>query len=446
MTNEKSKLHEFIKSPKKSLIVVSIPVIVASLVETLYNVVDGIFVGRLGAEPLAAITFAWPYFFILVSLSLGINAGMSSRIARYIGEKNKKQAENTAMHGLLIAFASSIILAGIGIPLLDYLFKMSGATGRVLEMASSYMLIILLGIVFMFLSYAINSIFSAQGDTKTAMKIDVYSLGLNIILAPLFIYVFDWGIKGAAFATTVAVFYALILSLYYIQKKSYLHIHVDSFKWSPKIMMEIITVGLPSTLMMLLVSFYVIFLNKAMSHFGVEYVAAFGTIGRLENLPTLIAYGFSIGAMTLAGMFYGAKKYKELNEISWFAIKINVIISAIIGIVFFIIPDIFLKIFTNDPEIIKLGISYLRLDVITFPTMSFSMIVSRIMQGMGFGMPGLVINLARVLLVAVPLAYLFVFVLGFGYLSIAIAMILGGITATLIGLIWLNIKLKGLKR
>jgi len=440
---QKSKLNQFIKSPKKALVTLSIPVIVAALVETLYTIVDAIFVGRLGAGALAAITFAWPFFFILVAISLGINAGIGSRISRFLGEKNKKQAENTAIHGLLIALIVSLLIAGISIPLLNYLFSLTGASGDVLQMAKDYMFIILLGVVFMFLSYAVNSIFSAQGDTKTAMKIDVYSLILNIILAPIFIFLFKLGIKGAALATSVSVLFAFIQSLYYLRKVSYLNLKLRSFKFSLDIIKEIISVGFPSTIMMLIVSFYVIFLNKAMVHYSVSHVAAFGIVSRLESIATLPIYGLSVGAMTLAGMFYGAKKYRLLEKISWYAIKISAVVTSIIGIIFFAIPDTLLRVFTSDVNVINIGIPYTRLDVFTFPLMAITMIISRIMQGLGYGFPGLMINLIRVLLVAVPLAYVFVFVLGYGYLSIAVAMILGGIIATVVGIYLLARTLKG---
>jgi putative MATE family efflux protein len=443
---KKSKLKQFIKSPKRALITLSIPVIAAAVVETLYNIVDAIFVGRLGAGALAAITFAWPFFFILVAVSLGINAGMSSRIARFLGEKNKKQAENTALHGLFISLFVAVLIMIIGIPTSRFLFALSGASGIVLQMATDYMFVILLGVIFMFLSYAINSIFASQGDTKTAMKIDIYSLVLNIILTPIFIFIFHLGIRGAALGTSISVLFAFIQSLYYLHKVSYLDLHLKSFKFSLHIVKEITSVGLPSTVMMMIISFYIIFLNKAMVHFSINHVAVFGVVSRLESIAILPIYGLSIGSMTLTGMFFGAKKYKLLEQISWYAIKISAVVTSLIGVVFFMIPDLLLKAFISNSQVISLGIPYIRLDIFTFPLMAITMIVSRIMQGLGYGIPGLIITLIRVLIVAVPLAYFFVFVLGYGYLSIAIAMILGGTTATVVGLIWLRKTLNPLLR
>ncbi|HZX44603.1 MAG TPA: MATE family efflux transporter, partial [Candidatus Nanoarchaeia archaeon] len=319
----KSKLEQFIKQPRRSLIYLSIPAIASAMVETFYNLTDTFFIGRLGAEALAAMTFSFPLFFMLVSLSLGINAGMGSRISRYIGEGNKRQAENTAIHGLALSLVISLLIALIAIPLLPFLFKVLGAQGIVLSYAISYTAIILAGSLFMFLSYALSSFFAAQGDTKTAMKIDVYSLIANMILTPIFMFVFDMGIAGAALATVLSVIYAFVLALYYL-RDSYLTLSLKKFKYSSSIIKEIFEVGFPSTLMMLTISFYVVFLNRAMAHFSVEHVAAFGVVSRLETVVTLPVFGLSIGAMTLAGMFFGAKKYKLLKDVSKFSLWLGV--------------------------------------------------------------------------------------------------------------------------
>jgi Na+-driven multidrug efflux pump len=182
-----------------------------------------------------------------------------------------------------------------------------------------------------------------------------------------------------------------------------------------------------------------------MVHFSTSHIAAFGLASRLESVAMLPVMGFSMGLITLVGMFYGAKRYDLLREICLYAIRVGLVITCSVGLVFFILPSLFLKIFTVDPTVIQLGAAYLRLDVFTFPLMAISMIISRIMQGMGLGFPGLIINLIRVFLVAIPASYIFVFVLGYGYLSIAVAMILGGLVASIIGLIWMFSRFRKLE-
>ena len=183
----KNRVDEFIKNPKKALFRLALPIAIAMMVQVMYNIVDTAFVGRLGADAIAALTFSFPLFFVLMALNSGIGTGMSSRIARYLGDKNKKQAENTAFHGLLISLGLALIIFIIGMLSLQSLFSLFGATESVAKLGISYMSIILLGIFFMFPSYVLSSIFSDQGDTKTPLKVHIIALIFNIILDPIFI-------------------------------------------------------------------------------------------------------------------------------------------------------------------------------------------------------------------------------------------------------------------
>ncbi len=431
------KVKEFAKDPRKALFTLAIPVVIATVVQTLYNIVDTAFVGRLGADALAAITFSWPLFFILIAINSGINTGMSSRISRFLGNRQKREAENAAMHGLLVSVGFALMVSVFGIIFLDELFMLFGAEGEVKALAMQYMSIILVGVVFMFTAYVLNGIFAAQGNTRTPMKIQIVTVALNGILDPIFIFAFHMGIRGAALATAIAFFIGLVWFMAAIRRKSYLQIRLKNFNFSPDILRDIIKVGMPATLMMLLISIYVIFLNRFMVYFSNMHVAAFGMATRLESVAMLPIVGFSVGLLTLVGMFYGAKKYDLLKDISWFGLKIGLLITAIAGTVFFIVPEMLLRIFTADEQLLMLAVPYLRIDVFTFPLMAASMMISRILQAMGYGLPGLIINTVRIFVVAVPLAYVFVFALGLNYLSVALAMVLGGILATAVGMVWL---------
>lgn len=202
------------------------------------------------------------------------------------------------------------------------------------------------------------------------------------------------------------------------------------------------SVGGSATLTMLLISIYIIIINRFMAYFGTENVASVAIAFRIENIATMPVMGLSMALVTLVGMFYGAKRYDLLKGIIYYGMKIGLFYTSIMGAIFFIIPKPFFRIFTPDTNLLSLGSAYMRINVFTFPLMVIAMIVSRAMQGMGYGLPGLIINVFRVILVAVPLAYTFVFVLGYGYLSIGVAAILGGVTSSIIGLIWLQTKLK----
>ena len=325
------------------------------------------------------------------------------------------------------------------------LFLIFGATEVVASLGINYMSIILLGVLFMFLSNIMINIFSAQGNTKVHMKIQISALVMNMILDPIFIYVLNLGVSGAAIASVISFFFALVLVTYDMFTKSLIKLRFSSFKLSKRIIKDIFAVGFPTSISTTLISIYIIFINRFSAHFGTEYVAAFGLASRLESVAVMPIMAISFAMITLVGMFYGAKKYEILKETVKYGIKISVIFTSCMGVVFFFLSKILLRIFTSDELLLSISSSYIGIIVVTFPMMAIGFLTSRVMQGMGFGLPGLVINLIRIFFVAVPLAYVFVFILGYGFLSIAAAMVVGGIVSSFVASVWLTSKLGRLK-
>jgi putative MATE family efflux protein len=439
-----NRVERFLKNPKKALFTLATPLLIGMIFQVLYNVVDTAFVGRLGAEAIAALTFSFPLFFLLMALNSGVGAGMGSRIARYLGAKNKKQAENTAMHGLLMSLMLAIIVFVLGWFTLEPLFSLFGASQSVVPLALDYMRIILMSVFFLMPAMAMHSLYTSQGDTRTPVKVQASALALNAALDPIFIFVLGMGVKGAATATLIAFLFSLVLQLYFLRTRSYLRLSPRAFRFSPAIVREILRVGAPASLMMIIMSVYVMFINRFMAHFSTNHVASFGLASRLESFATMPIFAFSLSLMTLTGMFYGARRYDLLKSTVWYGIRVTIGLTSVVGLAFFILPELFLRIFTPDPMLLSIGAGYLRIDVFTFPLMAGGMCISRVMQGMGFGLPGLIVNLTRVLFVAVPLAYIFVYILGFGYLSIAVAMVVGGVVSNIVAYSWISIKLRNL--
>jgi putative MATE family efflux protein len=439
-----SRVDEFIQNPRKALLVLATPIAIAMFVQTMYNIVDTAWVGRLGARAIAALTFAFPIFFILIGLTSGMGTGINSVIARQLGAGDKEAAENAAAHGLIMSEVFAALVFLLSLFSLRPLFSLFGATTEVLGLSLDYMFIILLGVFVMFPAYALNSIFSAQGDTRTPMKVQIAALILNAVLDPVFIYVLGYGIAGAAIATVVAFAFSLGLYFFYLGSRSYLKLRLRRFRFCFPLCREICRVGAPAALTMLTMSIYVMFLNRFMAHFGTDYVASFGLATRLESFAAMPIVALSVSLVTLVGMFLGARKIDIMKQVSWYGLKIGVAFTSILGIIFFIFPSLFLRIFTPQAALLMIGSAYIRIDVLTFPLMTVSTVVSRILQGMGFGVPGLIINFIRIFIVAVPLAYVFVFVLGYGFLSIAWAMVLGGVASNLTAFMWLTAKFRGL--
>jgi putative MATE family efflux protein len=312
-----------------------------------------------------------------------------------------------------------------------------GATGEVLRLSYSYTSIIIWGVIIMFPTFVLNGILTSQGETRTTMEVQITGLVLNIILDPIFIYTFKLGVAGAAIATLISMFVGLLMLLFLMKKRSHIRVHHETFHFSWNILKDMLKIGIPASILMILISFYFMILNRIVVSFGTDYIAAFGLVFRLESIVTMPVLAFSTGLMTLMGMFYGAKRYDLLRDIYWHTIKIMLMITVIAGIIFFAVPNLFLLIFTSDPILISIGSSLIRLLVFTYPLTAVAMTTSRGMQAMGLGMPGLFINLLRTVVIAFPLAYLLVYYLGYGIEAVAISMIAGGVVATFI---WIEYK------
>ncbi len=438
------RLKKFMKHPKKALFTLAFPIIIIMLVQTLYNIVDTAFVGRIGVEAIAALTFVFPAFFIMIALNAGAAAGTNSMIARFIGEKKLKAAENAAMHGLLISISLAVLIFILGMVFMKPLFSVLGAEGTTLTLAIQYFTIVLAGVFFLSPAFILNNIFIAQGDTKTPMIIEISGLCVNMLLDYIFIFIFHWGVKGAAAATFTSFFVYSVLGFYFIRKRSIVKLSWKSFIPSKYIAKEIISVGFPASLMMILMSVYFAFVNRFMAHFSVNHVAAAGIAGRLQSVAGMPIVALGMAILTLSGMFYGAKRHDLLKGTILFAVKVSVAFTVLVGIILFSFPGIFAGIFTPNAGVIALVIPYLRIDIFAIPFFSISMVINRALQGMGFGLPGFIVNLVRFILISIPLAYLFIFILDYSYISVAVASVIGALTAAIISFAWLEMKIKGL--
>ncbi|MFH1064748.1 MAG: MATE family efflux transporter [Candidatus Woesearchaeota archaeon] len=442
-TARKNMVGDFVKDPKKALWKLSIPIMIGMFVQTLYNVVDTAYVGRLGTDSIAALTFAFPLFFIILAVNGGISAGMISRISRCLGAKQKRAAENTAVHGVLLSLVVALVVVVLGQIFLEDIFALFGASGAVIPLSISYMSIVLWGVFLMVPSFVITSIFSAQGDTKTPMMIQVSSLVLNIILDPIFIYALDMGVKGAAIATVISFGLSVVLGIVFLRTRSYLELDFRSFRYKGVIVKDIFRVGVPASLMMLLVSFYIIFINRLMAIFGTEYVAGYGLVARWDSLAILPSIAISMATLTLVGMFFGAKHNDLLKQTVFYAIKVGTGIAVVVGLLFMIFPHLFISVFTSDPVLLGIASPYLVLNAFALLLFPVIMIISRAMQGLGLGFPGLALNLLRIC-ISLSLAYFFILGLGKWYLSVPIAMVIGRIIAGTAAVVWFSSKVRKL--
>ena len=352
--------------PKKALIKLAIPMIFALILISLNNIIDRIWIAGLGTDPLAAIGFVSPIFMIIIGIGNGLGAGSNSLIARYIGAKDHHRASNSALHSILIVLTVSILIPLIILPFYDQIIIQMGAAS-VIGYARDYGIILVLGTFAFLFNLLFSSQLRAEGDMKkatfTMAAVDI----INIILDPIFIYILNQGIRGAALATVLSSIIPTIIAVYwlFVKKSTYLDYSTKNFKYNREYIKGILTVGIPASLEEFIISLVNIILNAMLVIVaGTNIIAAFNisfTILQLGMMPC-IAIGTS--AITVAGVAYGAKEYDKVKTTCHYGIKISLIIATIITVLLVIFAPQVAQLFTysqTNNEFYQLIINVLRI-------------------------------------------------------------------------------------
>ena len=420
-SKSESRLESFLENPPKALWSLAIPIMFGMGIHTLYNMVDMIFIGRLGGDAIAGVAFNMPLFFLMLGLTMGLGSGVTASIARYIGNNNKVNADNSAEHALAMAGAIAVVLTIAGLVFGKDLLAKLGAEGIILELAWDYLYVIVVGLPFMVFSGFFRSILAGEGDMKLPMLVAGFGTILNIILDPIFIFKlenyggfgFGLGIKGAALATVVCqgIVFLIFVYMLFVKKHAYITFNLKDFSPSRVILWDIIKVGIPASLSMIIMALGQGVFNKILIHYSSQTVAAYQVAGRLDMLIFLPIFSIAGGLTTLVGMFYGARKIEALKSIVKYGISRSFMITLCSsGFVYFFAP-VFSALFTQDTEIIDVSVGFLRLMTLVYPFVAIAISCGRVMQGLGKGIPVLVITTVRVLGVSAPLALYFSFIL-----------------------------------
>ena len=442
MAKEKSKNIEMITGdPKKAIIKLAIPMMISMFLIMLYNLADSIWVSGLGADALAAIGFITPLFMVLVGLGNGIGAGANSMIARFIGAENYKEANNAALHAIILSVIVSVIftvlIEAFMIPILQFM-----GAGETVGIAASYSYIIF-GFLFIFVySGVASAIFRSEGDMRRATIAIAITAILNIILDPIFIYGLNMGIAGAAWATVISATMSCLIMSYWIwgKKDLFLDLSPKNFRYDSRIMIDTLQVAIPSTLENIVFSALGIIINNMLVlASGTVAVAVYTASMRIVQLAMIPLLGLGTAVLTVAGVAYGAHNHKNLKTAHSYSIKLGFAISIALGIVMFVFSSQIATIFSYTeasasllPEIAK-AISILSLFVLAIP---HGMMSSMMFQGVGKGTYSLVITLLRSLILESVFAYILCFIFGMGVTGIYAGVLLGCFVGGTIGYLW----------
>ena len=432
---EKNKNIEVITGdPKRAIRKLSVPMMVSMLLIMMYNLADSIWVAGIGSDALAAIGFITPLFMVLVGLGNGIGSGANSLIARYIGANNFGQANNAGLHAIVLSIVVSLIFTVIMTVLMVPILQLMGA-GDTIGYALDYGYIIF-GFLFIFVfSGVLSAIFRSEGDMRRATIAIAVTAILNIILDPIFIYVLDLGIVGAAWATIISCTMSILVMSY-----------CKNFKYNSGILIDTLQVAIPSTLENVIFSALAIIINSMLViTAGTDAVAVYTASMRIVQLCMIPLIGIGTAVLTVAGVAYGAHNYKNLKIGHSYSIKLGFAVSILLGAIMVIFSSQIATAFsyTNASaglsSQIATAISILSFFVLAIP---HGIMSSMMFQGVGKGTYSLIITLLRSLILESVLAYLFCFIFGWGVIGIYAGVVLGCFLGGTVGYVWAKFFIK----
>jgi len=427
--------------PKRAILKLSIPMIAAMLLMSTYNLVDAIWVAGLGSDALAAVGFMTPVFMILMGLSVGLGAGVTSAIARRIGAGNREGADNTAVHAILLSLALSAALTLPLILLAGPVAVLLGA-GDTTGLATVYGQTLFTGTVFVLFTNIAYAILRAEGDMKRTMYAMGASSIINIVLDPILIYGAGMGIAGAALATviSIALVSVVILFWFFVRKDTYVSLSRRVFSPDLSTIIDILKVGLPASLEFFLMSALAIIINSLLVGIsGTDAVAIYTTGWRVVMFAIIPFVGISTAVVSVCGAAYGARKYEHLKTAHTFSVGLGMVIAiAMSAITWLIAPQIAL-IFTYSPESAHLApgiVVFLQIMCFFYPFVPPGIMSGSIFQGTGKGTTSLAISVLRNLLFIALFTWVLAIPMGMGEAGVWWGIVAGDILGGIVGYLW----------
>ncbi|MEN6291088.1 MAG: MATE family efflux transporter [Methanobacterium sp.] len=449
--NADSRIDLITGDPKRAIRNLSFPMMLIMILIVSYQIVDSIWVAGLGADALAALGFISPIFMVIVGLAQGLGAGATSLIARCIGAKDKDNADNAAMHAILITAVLSVVLPVVLIVFLKDILLAIGAAG-VLTLATQYGQIIFAGSFALLFNSVGSSILRAEGDMKRATYAIAISSILNMVIAPIFIYTLNMGISGAAVATVLSSSVAAVAIFYWIliKRDTYLAFKFKDFHFDAGIIKCILAITLPASVEQFIMSVLTVGINAMLViAAGTTAVAVYTAGWRIVSMGIIPALGIETAVLTVAGVAYGAKNYKNLGISCHYAIKLGVIISLVLAVVTYIFAPNIAWLFAysaNSGDMIPMIAEFLRIFCVFFMAIPFGLASTAVFQAAGKGTTSLLLVVIRDLFLSLIVAYILGIVLHLGAVGIYWGIVIGVILGSVISYLYFRLFLRGLKK
>lgn len=407
MTTDKKLLTELSEKPVFSLLLqYAIPAIVAMVASSLYNIVDGIFIGKgVGAGAIMGLAITMPIMNLSAAFGAMVGAGGSTLLSVKLGEKDYNFAAKILGNVITLNCIIGIGLGAVMLLFLDPILRFFGASDYTIPYARDFMVIVLIGNVFTHLFLGLNAMLRSSGKPKKAMKATIMTVIINIALAPLFIFVLHLGIRGAALATILSQLIVLLWQFkLFSNPNELIHLRHDTYRLERRIVTGSLSIGLSPFLINLCACLVVIIINKQLVSYGGDVaVGAYGIANRMMFFFVMVVIGINQGMQPIAGFNFGAKHYTRLNQVLKYAITIATGIWIVGFIVCVLLATPVASAFTNNEELLKEAAHALRVMNLVVPIIGFQMITIGFFQSIGKASISIFLSLTRQLLFLVPL-------------------------------------------
>lgn len=383
----------------------AIPAIIAMTASSLYNLMDSIFIGY-GVGPLAlsGLGITMPLMNLGAAFGSLVGIGASTQLSIKMGQNDRSSALLILGNVIILNTLIGLSYTAVGLPLLDSILYFFGASDNTIGFARSYMLIILTGNVVTHIYLGLNDMLRASGYPGRAMAIMLTAVILNGILNAIFIFGFDWGIAGAAWATIIAQFIAMGLELrHFLNPNNFIHFTRATIRLKRTIVKGILSIGLAPFLMYVCSSVIVILINKSLLHHGGDlYIGAYSNVNRIAMLFVMIVMGLNQGMQPIVGYNFGARKIDRVVRTFRYVVCCAVSVTTTGFIACQLFPQYITRLFTDDPQLLAISSHGLRIVLAMFPFVGFQMVTSNFFQSIGMAPKAIFLSLTRQLLFLVP--------------------------------------------
>ena len=395
---KQEKKYYFEEAPIASAIAnFALPMMLSMMVSVVYNLVDTFYIGLLGDYTLvAAVSLSTPIFFVFMGIGNVFGIGGGTYISRLLGMKDEagvKKASSFVFYGSIV---SGLVLSAFGLIFIEPILRILGVSVMTVGPTREYTLIMLFGGIFKVLSFSLTQVIRAEGSPREAMMGNILGTLINIVLDPVFLFVFRWGVAGIAVATLISEIFSTLFYVCFIWKKStLLSLKISDFVLEKRIINEVFKIGFPTFLLSLVLIMTNLLQNVYAAGFSDVYVAVFAIIFKLSLIPILLCRGLTLGVQPLIAYNYARKNFQRTREVLKKAFLYGNIFCVLVFLTAYLFAPLFLNLFSHNAQIVDLGTPMFKISALSFLTYPLIFLSTSVFQSMGKAIPSLLMSMSQ---------------------------------------------------